>query len=88
MPNVQVRDVAMCVMLQLTGQKPADYGYLHARLPPQQFFDIRSLHAANDDVRAAAATKWKAWRESDEGRIKLKGGGARVEDQAPDTSKK
>jgi hypothetical protein len=88
MPNVQVRDVAMCVMLQLTGQKPADYGYLHARLPPQQFFDIRSLHAANDDVRAAAATKWKAWRESDEGREKLKRRKSRDESPEPDASEK
>ena len=28
---VQVRDVALVVMLHLTGQRPADYGYLHAR---------------------------------------------------------
>jgi hypothetical protein len=67
-PSVQVRDVALCVMLKLTNQKPSDYGYLHARLPPQQLFEIRSLHAANDQVRTAAAAKWKAWRESEPGR--------------------
>jgi len=88
MPNVQVRDVAMCVMLHLTGQKPVDYGYLHARLPAQQVFDIRSLHAANDQVRSAAAIKWRIWRESDEGRKAFKSQESRVEDREPDASDK
>lgn len=88
MPNVQVRDVALCVMLHLTGQKPVDYGYLHARLPAQQVFDIRSLHAANDQVRSAAAIKWRTWRESDEGRKALKGEESRVEGREPDASDK
>jgi hypothetical protein len=83
MPSVQVRDVALCVMLQLTGQKPSDYGYLHARLPPQQFFDVRSLHAANDQVRAAAAAKWKTWRDSDQGREAIKGRAPGVERSDP-----
>jgi hypothetical protein len=86
MPNVQVRDVAMCVMLHLTGQKPSDYGYLHARLPPQQIFDVRTLHVANDPARADAAAKWKTWRESDAGREVLKGRGSKVEGQKPDAS--
>jgi hypothetical protein len=86
MPSVQVRDVALCVMLQLTGQKPADYGYLHARLPPQQIFDVRSLQAASDDVRVEAAAKWKEWRESEKGRETLKGRGSRVESREPDAS--
>jgi hypothetical protein len=88
MPNVQVRDVAMCVMLQLTGQKPVDYGYLHARLPAQQVFDLRTLHAANDQVRAAAAARWKAWRESAEGQETLKGRESGVEGGKPDASQK
>jgi hypothetical protein len=88
MPSVQVRDVALCVMLQLTGQKPSDYGYLHARLPPQQFFDLRSLHAANDQVRTEAAAKWKAWRESEKGREVLKRRESRVEGREPDASEK
>jgi hypothetical protein len=71
-PSIQVRDVALCVMLQLTNQKPADYGYLHARLPPQRIFDIRTLHVANDQVRAEAAAKWKTWSDSDEGQKSLK----------------
>jgi hypothetical protein len=84
LPNVQVRDVALCVMLHLTGQKPADYGYLHARLPPQQVFDIRTLHAANDQVRIDAAAKWKTWRESEKGKEVMK----RREDKVDDPARK
>jgi hypothetical protein len=86
--GVQVRDVAMCVMLQLTGQKPADYGYLHARQQPQRIFDISSLHATNDQVRTDAAAKWKVWRESEEGQALLKAQGSRVEGREPDASGK
>jgi hypothetical protein len=60
--NVQVRDVALCVMLHLTDQKPSDYGYLHAQSSPQQVFHLHTLHVASDDVRADAAAKWKKWR--------------------------
>ena len=87
-PNVQVRDVALCVMLQLTGQKPAEYGYLHARLPPQRAFDLSSLHAADDQVRTAAAAKWKAWRESEEGQAALARRGTRVEGPEPAAGEK
>jgi hypothetical protein len=87
-PNVQVRDVAICVMIQLTGQKPADYGYLHARLPPQHVFDIRTLHVANDQVRSNAADKWKAWRKSEEALEVMKRHAAKVEDDNPDASTK
>jgi hypothetical protein len=61
--NVQVRDVALVVMLHLTGQRPADYGYVHARLQPQRMFQLQTLHRENDEQRAAAVAKWKAWRQ-------------------------
>lgn len=71
--NVQVRDVALCVMLHLTGQKPSEYGYLHARPQPQQLFQIQTLHAANDEVRSDAAAKWRAWRKTEGAREKDEG---------------
>jgi hypothetical protein len=76
--NVQVRDVALCVMLHLTGQKPSDYGYLHAQSSPQQVFHLHTLHVASDDVRADAAAKWKKWRAAREDR------GSRVESREPE----
>ena len=85
-PNVQVRDVALIVMLHLTGQKPTNYGYLHARQQPLQAFQIQTLQAANDQVRTEAIAKWKAWRATAEGREI--GRGSRVEDRGPDASEK
>jgi hypothetical protein len=64
--NVQIRDVALAAMLQLTGQNPADYGYVDARRQPQQVFDLRTLHFANDEQRLAAITKWRAWKAAHE----------------------
>ena len=62
--NVQVRDVALVVMLHLTGQRPADYGYVHARLQPQRIFQLQTLHRENDEQRAAAVAKWQTWRRA------------------------
>jgi hypothetical protein len=60
--HVQLRDVALVVALQLTGQRPADYGYLYARLQPQRTFQLDSLHCENDQRREQAVEKWRAWR--------------------------
>jgi hypothetical protein len=60
--NVQIRDVALVVMLHLTGQRPADYGYVHARLQPELKFQLQTLSIENDEQRVAALDKWKAWR--------------------------
>jgi hypothetical protein len=59
---VQVRDVALVVMLQLTGQKPADYGYINARNQPQRAFQLQSLSRDNDQQRNEAIAKWRQWR--------------------------
>jgi hypothetical protein len=66
--------VALVVMLQLTGQQPADYGYLHARLQPQQAYVLESLHCESTEKQEAAAAKWRAWRKSQKGReLRVKG---------------
>jgi hypothetical protein len=61
-PGVQVRDVALVVMLQLTGQQPADYGYVNARLQPQKLFQLPTLGRENDQQRTEAIAKWRQWR--------------------------
>jgi hypothetical protein len=66
--NVQIRDVALVVLTTLTDQRPADYGYLHARMQAQQVYHLQTLHVATDEQRTSAAAKWRAWRASDEGR--------------------
>lgn len=61
--SVQICDVAMIVMAHLTGQQPADYGYVHARLQPQQMFQLQTLSIESDERRAQAIAKWRAWRQ-------------------------
>jgi hypothetical protein len=60
--NVQLRDVALVVLLHLTGQQPAEYGYVHARLQPEQMFQLQTLSVQSDEQRAAALQKWRQWR--------------------------
>lgn len=59
---VQIRDVALAVLVRLTGQEPVAYGYLHARPHPQLLFDVSSLYQESDERRAAALEQWRAWR--------------------------
>jgi hypothetical protein len=60
--TLQVRDVALAVLLHLTEQEPLTYGYLHAQANPQTVFNVQSLTLENDERRAAAAERWRAWR--------------------------
>ena len=60
--TVQVRDVALVVMLRLTDQSPSDYGYLKAALQPTRTFNLQSLFRDNDQQRADAIAKWREWR--------------------------
>jgi hypothetical protein len=78
--NVQIRDVALVVMLQLTDQNPADYGYSHTRRQSQRLYDLRSLYADSDEQRTAAAAKWRAWKAKE-------GESSRAETREPDAEK-
>jgi hypothetical protein len=70
--NVQIRDVAIVVLTTLTDQRPADYGYVHARMQAQQMYHLQTLHVARDEQRASAAAKWRAWRNTDGSRAQEK----------------
>ena len=81
-PNhVQVRDVALVVMLHLTDQRPIEYGYVHARMQSPGLFQLPSLFLENDRQRAEAAAKWKAWKAEEASRE------SRGEGQEPETKK-
>ncbi len=43
--TLQVRDVALAVLLHLTEQEPLTYGYLHAQANPQTVFNVQSSDA-------------------------------------------
>lgn len=65
--TVQVRDVALVVMLRLTDQSPSDYGYLKAVLQPTRTFNMQHLFRDNDQQRADAIAKWREWRAAHPG---------------------
>jgi hypothetical protein len=61
--TIQIRDVALIAMLHLTGQSPTDYGFSDVRQPGGQPPDnVTVLGLPNDEARATAAAKWRAWK--------------------------
>jgi hypothetical protein len=62
--TVQVRDVALVALLQLTGQRPSDYGYVNAREQRPKSFQLPTLARDNDQQRAEAIAKWRQWRSA------------------------
>jgi hypothetical protein len=68
--TVQVRDVALVVMLQLTDQRPADYGYLNVPAPSlRNIQQIQTLYRETDEQRDEAISKWRQWRASEKRRV-------------------
>jgi hypothetical protein len=60
--TVQVRDVALVVLLRLTDQAPADYGYIAGQQFSPRQFSIQPFGADGDKRRAQAIAKWRQWR--------------------------
>jgi hypothetical protein len=71
--NTELRDVALAMIVQLSGQQAADYGfpYLAAIQPalranPQQIYFAPTLLGFGDTAtRDAAFKRWKDWSEAD-----------------------
>jgi hypothetical protein len=63
-PNVtlQVRDAVLVALLQLTGQRPSDYGYLSARMQMPNVYVPGTLARANEQQRVESIAKWHQWR--------------------------
>ncbi|MBI3838779.1 MAG: hypothetical protein HY288_12710 [Planctomycetia bacterium] len=60
--EIQIRDVALAVLVHLTGQHLRDYGYVQVQPNPQTLFQVGTL-AFNDAARREAALKkWSQWR--------------------------
>ena len=64
--EVQVRDIALAMLLHLTGQELSDYGFENARTHPMQLYHQNSLFFASDEARAAGFEKWRAFRSARE----------------------
>lgn len=67
----QVRDVALAVLVKLTGQKLADYGFDRAQEPMPGMLALHTLGFPNDELRQAALDKWTAWRQENAVQIPL-----------------
>ena len=59
---VQMRDAVLVALLQLTNQRPADYGYIGAQLQPLKLYQLRTLFQLDDHRRDEAIGKWRQWR--------------------------
>ena len=63
-PNAtcEVRDMALAVILHLTGQDPKQYGFKRLRQDSQNLFSANSAGFANDVERKTAFKKWAEWK--------------------------
>lgn len=59
--RTQIRDVALAVMVHLSGQKLIDYGFDHFSLNPSMLFNPGSLGFNKPETREKALAKWRAW---------------------------
>lgn len=59
--DTQIRDVALAAMIHLTGQKLADYGFVHAKTNPLILFNTNTLGFSDANAREQALSKWRAW---------------------------
>jgi hypothetical protein len=60
--QVQIRDVALAVMLHLTHQDPQQYGFPAVRGNVRNLFNVPTLYMPSDAARNAAIEKWHKWR--------------------------
>ncbi len=60
--EVQIRDVALAVLVHLTGQNLREYGFLSAQHFPATLFQVGTLTFTDPAQREAALKKWSQWR--------------------------
>lgn len=59
--QIQVRDVALAVLVKMSGQKLADYGFTKAEDEATSYLKPYSLSLADEKAREAGIEKWKKW---------------------------
>lgn len=62
--DVEVRDVALAVMLHLSGEEPGAFGFDHAAEHTDRLFVLHTLAFASDAERSAAMARWRAFEPS------------------------
>ena len=59
--EIQVRDVALAVMIHLSGQDPKDFGYDHILTNEQVLYQSQTVGFDDSAKRDAALKKWEEW---------------------------
>jgi hypothetical protein len=59
---LQIRDLALAILLQLTNQDLRDYGYLSTQPYGPTVFQVGALAFPDSRAREVAFKKWAAWR--------------------------
>jgi hypothetical protein len=60
--ELQLRDVALAVLVHLTGQRARDYSATTVQPSPQPFFQVASLLFPEKAQRESALKRWSEWR--------------------------
>lgn len=61
--DAQVRDVALAVLVHLSGQSLVEYGFVHVRMHPSCLFIADSLGFNDPAARARACERWREWSD-------------------------
>ena len=64
--KIQVRDVALVVLLRMAGKDPGDYGFKLLRENPETLYFVYTFGFIDDEQRKAAHVKWAAESKADE----------------------
>jgi hypothetical protein len=60
--TTELRDVALAMLVHLTDQKHADYGFTYTRSGRSFLFNAPVLGFSSNEDREAALKKWKTWK--------------------------
>lgn len=63
--KIQIRDVALTVMVHISGQDHKDYGFELLRKSTITLYEVYTCGFAEDEKREAAFAKWQTWLENE-----------------------
>jgi hypothetical protein len=61
--KTEVRDVALVVLLRLTGQNPKSYGFDRLQANDQMLYSVNTIGFANQEDRDRALQQWAIWSQ-------------------------
>jgi len=64
MMETQIRDVALAVIIHLSGQKPADFGFQRVQPNSTVLFNTATLGFTSQELRSAALAQWRQWQQA------------------------